>query len=347
MKRNSLAMVSMLLLAVAPLAKGQASPNEVPTNLPGTTAFLAPPEGFDPLTAADDELALYGYPPRPGQQEAPREYATWARAIAASRQRLVPVLKVTDHQNTKSAGHLVQDGVFYSTNWSGYADTTSVTSYGTGSFYYIFGDYVVPIAEQAINACTGGWDYSSTWVGIDGYGSGDVLQAGTEADAYCLNYIFGKITSTSYYAWYEWYPNYSVQISSFPISPGDDMFVEVWNTTSTQGYAYLVNENTNQYVSLGFTAPSGTKLVGNSAEWVVEAPTVSGSQTALTNYTQDFFADSYASTFSGLQYGPGSSGNTQFVMTDKSGCTISLPGLLGTNGIWFQDENSARFYGYC
>src|SRR5215472_7636330 len=102
MKRTSLAVVSMasiVSLAAAPLAKGQASPNEIPANLPGSTTFLAAPEGFDPLTAADDELALYGYPPRPSQQEAPKQYATWARAIGASKQRLFPVLKMTNHQN--------------------------------------------------------------------------------------------------------------------------------------------------------------------------------------------------------------------------------------------------------
>jgi hypothetical protein len=33
-----------------------------------------------------------------------------------------------------------------------------------------------------------GWDYSSTWVGLDGAGSGvnDVPQAGSSADAYCV-----------------------------------------------------------------------------------------------------------------------------------------------------------------
>jgi hypothetical protein len=32
------------------------------------------------------------------------------------------------------------------------------------------------------------------------------------------------------------------------------------------------------------TAPSGTKLVGNCAEWIVEAPTVGGSQSALAEH---------------------------------------------------------------
>jgi hypothetical protein len=44
-----------------------------------------------------------------------------------------------------------------------------------------------------------------TWVGIDGAGSNDVLQAGVEADALCY-YSYGyPVTSTYYSAWFEWY----------------------------------------------------------------------------------------------------------------------------------------------
>jgi hypothetical protein len=38
------------------------------------------------------------------------------------------------------------------------------------------------------------------------------------------------------------------------------------------------------------TAPSGTKLVGNCAAWIVEAPTVGGGQSALADYGEVFFS---------------------------------------------------------
>jgi hypothetical protein len=38
----------------------------------------------------------------------------------------------------------------------------------------------------------------------------------------------------------------------------------------------MLNYNTDQYVTIGFNAPNGTQLVGDSAEWVVERPTVNG-----------------------------------------------------------------------
>jgi hypothetical protein len=120
-----------------------------------------------------------------------------------------------------------------SSNWSGDAVYNPANPFAVEA---IIGEFVVPTAHQAFGACTGAWDYSSQWPGIDGYGSSDVLQAGVEVDAYCS----GGTTTTGFYsAWIEWYPNASTRVSSPAIHPGDLVFVEVWNTSPTQGYAYF------------------------------------------------------------------------------------------------------------
>ena len=68
MKRTILAVVSLALLSVLPYASAQqAGDDGIPTNLPGVKTALAPPDGFDPLAAWDDELATYGFPPRPDE----------------------------------------------------------------------------------------------------------------------------------------------------------------------------------------------------------------------------------------------------------------------------------------
>lgn len=336
---NRIMIVTILaaaLLAVVPSAVAQLA---IATNLPGATTSIAPPSGFNPLTASDSELANYGFPPRPDQSISANAYATWERAMKASKERVFPVLELTNHFNGPNVAlSKGTNGTSTSSNWSAYVDTTSAGGYGSTSFYWVAGDFVIPVATQAYGACTGGWDYSSSWVGIDGWGSGDVLQAGTESDAYCS----GGSKSSYYSAWYEWYPFGSVRISSLPVAPGDDMFVEVWSTSSTQGYAYLVNYNTNQSVVIGFSAPSGTHLIGNSAEWVVERPGVGCCLATLTNYISDYFSSSDASTFGGTYYYPGSAGAIAVTMLDGSGHPISYPSLLGTYGIWFQDEGSAR-----
>ena len=59
-----------------------------------------------------------------------------------------------------------------STNWSGYAVTS-----GNGSFTSVSSSWVEPMGT-----CRSGNQYSSFWVGLDGYNSGSVEQTGSEVD---------------------------------------------------------------------------------------------------------------------------------------------------------------------
>jgi len=331
------------LLSVAPFASAQQTESDgVATNLPGVTTSIAPPSGFNPLTASDGELATYGFPPRPDQNVSPGAFSAWERAMKASKERVFPVLELTSHFNGPNVG-LGKTGVgtANSYNWSAVVDTTSAKSYGATSIYLAFTEFVIPVANQAFGSCTGGMDFSLSWVGIDGYGvSTDMLKAGTESDAYCIG---GNKRAYLYSAWFEWYPFAEVRLPNLPVSPGDDMFVEVWSSSSTTGNAYLLNYNTNQYLEVGILAPPGTQLVGNSAEWVVERPSENGRLATLTNYISDYFSGAAAETVAGTVYYPGSSAAISLTMLDNSGNPISYPTLLGSYGIWFQDEGSARW----
>lgn len=346
--------VTVLLTLAAPLAslaqnKPNLNPNESPTNLPGATTIAAPPAGFDPVDASDQDLQYYGFPPRPNQVTDANAYANWVKAMKASKTRVVPVLEQTSifhgpaqlvkkpaAQESDAAASSETNTTYYSSNWSGYVDLSGATKYGSTSYYYLVNDMVVPVATQAYGACNGTWDYGSAWNGIDGWGSGDVLQAGVEFDAYCS----GTTKASFYSAWYEWYPFGEVRISSLPANPGDDIFVEVWHTSSTQGYAYLVNYNTDQAVEVGFTAARGTSLIGNSAEFVVERPTVGGTLATLTNYIADPFWTAYAYTEGSVLYDPGNA--KKVIMLDGSGKAISYPSLLNSKSFLMQDEGSAR-----
>ena len=355
MKSISSALTAVFVLA-APLASlaqnaKPLQPNEVKTNLPGVTTILAPPADFDPVNASDADLAYHGFPPRPNQNTEPKAYATWVKAMKASKTRVVPQLEMTSiyhgpRRDAKPANPTAVESLAngaglkntsYSYNWSGYVDLSGATSYGTSSFYYVVSDFVVPVAEQAFGACTGGWDWGSTWNGIDGWGSGDVLQAGIEFDAYCS----GSTRASYYSAWYEWYPYGEVRIPSLPIAPGDDMFVEVWHTSATQGYAYLLNYNTNTAVEVGFTAYPGYPLLGNSAECITERPSVGGSLATLTNYISEPQWNCYAYTEGGSFYA-GANGYP-IVMLDNRGYAISYPSYFNGTAFLMQDENSARY----
>jgi len=83
MKCLTSAVMAVLVLA-APLAgiaqnPRQLQPNEHALNLPGATTVEAPPAGFDPIAASDQDLAYHGFPPRPNQNTEPKAYATGSR----------------------------------------------------------------------------------------------------------------------------------------------------------------------------------------------------------------------------------------------------------------------------
>jgi hypothetical protein len=102
--------------------------------------------------------------------------------------------------------------------------------------------------------------YSSFWVGIDGYNSNSVEQTGTSAD--CI----GK-NRPSYYAWYEMYPNPPVNLS-MTVSPGNVMSAEV-SVVGTSFTLTITNVTTGASFTTTQTLSSAAK---SSAEWVAEAP---------------------------------------------------------------------------
>ncbi len=342
MKKAPIALFLFAFVYLAPVVRAQTP--AIPLNLPGFTTHTEPPSRFDPSIATDADLELYGFPPRPEGGEA---LATWRRAMAAGTTRVIPQLQVTNHYHrpfisaepasSVSESAVPMTNVSYSSNWSGAVAFGGASTYGKASFYYIFNDYVVPVARQAYGACTGSYDYSSSWVGIDGYDSSDVLQAGTNSDAYCKS----GTTATYYAAWIEWYPNAETLVTNIPVTAGDDIFVEVWNTSATIGNAYFVNYRTGTYGSISFSAPKGTTLKGNSAEWIVERPGLSTGLATLTNYIWENFNLSYATTHGSVTYNPGSSGGLELTMLDNSGKVISYPTLLSGEYLWMRDEGSA------
>jgi len=159
------------------------------------------------------------------------------------------------------------------------------------SFRWIQGDWVIPNVDAPTEDR---WYYCASWIGIDGDGSGDVCQIGIETAAYRS----GNSIVTSIYPWWEWYPLAEVAITNFPVGPGD-MVTALLCTSgagATSASAYFANRTNGAATSLTFSAPAGTSLAGNCAEWVVEAPTVGGRQSAVADYGEVFFSacDAYA-----------------------------------------------------
>jgi hypothetical protein len=325
MSRRTLLSLALLSLAAfcfssAALAQDNAYGKWVtdPNNL-ATPVFVyaPPPTGFNPLTASDVELDQYGFPPRPSRQEA-GGYARWKRMVTATRvtPEVTPTLIYNelprDWTVDSSAGN-TKTGT--SRNWSGFAYSVASGTFATNESM-VCAEWTIPAVEQATGVCSSTLYQSSQWVGFDGApssGSSDILMAGTAANASCTIPRRTPITTATYSAWYEWYPNPEAQLSGLPVSPGDAMDVCVFYTipsaASTQGHASIYNQTTNLGVAVGFNPSSGTTYVGDSAEWIMQRPTptvAGGTLPDLPNFGFFGFNDAYAvDPSSPINYTPG------------------------------------------
>jgi Peptidase A4 family len=91
-----------------------------------------------------------------------------------------------------------------------------------------------------------------------------------------------------------WFPENEIQITNLPVSAGDLFFCLIVSTSSTGANVILSNMTTNLTTALEVTAPTGTTLVGNCAEWIVELPEAPDVQ--LANYGSVTFLEAYSGT---------------------------------------------------
>jgi Peptidase A4 family len=240
-----------------------------------------PPRELDPMTADARDLQRFGLPPRPDDPRHRDRYDQVAGRLKGKLNYITPTFRRNEEKYHGPRQRLPEAATETSTNWSG-----GVVFAPTGqSFSWVEGDWVIPDVDAPTD---GTWYYCSNWIGLDGDGSGDVCQIGIECDVFRS----GSSVTKDFYAWWEWFPLFEVQITNFPVSPGDMItaLLCTGGAGSTEAFAFLTNRTTGDSTSFSFDAPSGTSLMGNSAEWVVEAPTVNGQQSSLADYGEVFFS---------------------------------------------------------
>jgi len=153
------------------------------------------------------------------------------------------------------------------TNWSGYAATggtyTSVSSTWT----------------EPTGTCSSGDQYSSFWVGLDGYSSDSVEQAGSEVD--CDGH------TPEYYSWYEMYPANPVNFSN-TVKPGDKFTGSV-TYPGGSSFTLKLSDTTEGWSHTVTKTLSGAAR--SSAEVIAEAPccTDSGEILPLADFTKVSF----------------------------------------------------------
>jgi len=141
-----------------------------------------------------------------------------------------------------------------STNWAGYAINAPA-----GTVTQAKGSWIQP----SVTCPSSGAYLAAFWAGIDGFiNSPTVEQTGTIAQ--CVNGV------ATYYAWYEFYPAGSVEISSIVIKPGDVISATVKYSSTTGKFTTTIKD-----VTTGKSYTKSASVLGalrSSAEWIEEAP---------------------------------------------------------------------------
>jgi hypothetical protein len=203
----------------------------------------------------------------------------------------------------------------YTYNWSGYAAETNLNTPASKAVTMVSGSWTVPKVTGTTTA------YSSVWVGIDGYSSFSVEQLGTEQDT-------SRSGATTYYAWWEMYPNPSILISTIAISPGDSISASV----SASGATFTLKMTDNTNGESFFTMQTATAQQ-SSAEWVVEAPSSYSGILPLANFGTATISQAKA-TINGITGAIDNAAwqNTSIDMVSSSGAIIDqTSGLTDAN----------------
>jgi hypothetical protein len=175
--------------------------------------------------------------------------ATIPAADTATSQPGGPMVVPTSSGITANASTTVT----ISENWSGYAVA------GKKQYNYVHSTFVEPTIT-----CPGVADqWSSNWVGLDGYNDETVEQDGTAAWCGGTDH-----TTPKYEAWYEMFPANSVNV--FAVHPGDIIDTVVSYSDTTSEFTLTVSDLTTGKTATTSAACSTCERA--SAEWIIERP---------------------------------------------------------------------------
>ncbi|MGA9352279.1 MAG: G1 family glutamic endopeptidase [Terriglobales bacterium] len=272
-KGKTLSFPLHLLASTTPTSDMPAPQNKVPT--PKGSTMRPGLSEAQAQSMTDEELEKQGYPARPDVLTSSDQYAKWLTRVSRN-MVMLPTHSVSRSDITATPAS------YTSNNWSG-LEAHSSTKKTYSAVSAVWDVPAIPLASS-----DGNTDYSAFWIGLDGDGTSDLVQAGTEQDAV----EFFGLVFTQYYAWSELLPNQPTEQEVFSVNPGDEISVEVWMSTGSGapnpngGYGAFRIEDVTQGEGTGaFYVPlNGTTFDGTEAEWIMERPKVSGGLPELAAY---------------------------------------------------------------
>lgn len=284
--------------------------------------FSAPPAGFNPLKASAQQLAAYGFPPKPANAV---DLHTWEVAVTGPLDWVPPNPQFAVGSLDSNASASPDSGVTSTNcngNWAGYEALSS----SNGGIQYAFSEanWVQPSVDSNPTYSNSSWDTGApsvgVWTGVGAASSGEYIQAG----------VWAASTQTASYRFVT--QNYPYQKTVDPegpvVSPGDSIYVSVSfdpNTYDTN--FWLENVTTNKVSSFTNYTPDYS---GSAADFIVEYPSV-----AFSSYFPNFGSVTLTGDEDASYTGSITPINGENVMKDvmTSNGTCSGTALANTGGI--------------
>lgn len=260
-----------------------------------THFFDVPDSSFNPLSASREDLEHFGLPSLPAADDPllRKKYLFWQKMYS-------PPLEFVQTEFMLPLGtqYLRSDALrFISTparvetsrNWSG----AYISPRDGRMLVEVYGEWKVPpIKFPDVTLAVVPERRSSTWIGLDGqrrYFDSSLPQVGTEQFIATV----GDSEQHTRGCFFQWWlreedpPKPQVPLL-VAVSDNDHMMAAIWVMDSTHVRFYLKNQNTGAFLSVwGVESPKAdlpsspplvnVRISGATAEWVMERPTVWGS----------------------------------------------------------------------
>ncbi len=238
--------------------------------------YLVPPIGFTPLTASDEDLSRYGFPPRPDGSDVDSLNA-WEELMANYVETPEPelVATVAPVESMEQEISALRTTEVQMTNWSGYVADLGASS--TNFYTQVQMDYTHPAIISTSGRCV-----NSYWVGLGGINKPRLVQAGTAT--------WVDNATTTHGAWYEYIgrdggSSIGMKLLSLPIRPGDNIHVYISFQAANNIFSYYIaNNTTGQSAASTVNLSAATQFDGLSAEWIVERCSENRVNQNLGNY---------------------------------------------------------------
>lgn len=275
-----------------------------------------PPKGFRPYTASNARLAEYGFPARPSNAASLARWRTEMRNWKGS----APAPRFLMETNMRS-------DTTYTPNWAGYV----IQDLGGNFFTHAEGWYTEPTIYSSRCSHT----VESSWAGIGGYNTSILAQNGT---------VYDSSGSANHQAWWEIVPEFAMVPINFFGHPGYlfDASTRWLGNNAYRFWFYDYKTATTDVFDI-----SDFNYEPESAEVIIERPTVNGSYTNLSNFGTWNVAEAQANEQNFDTYPP-TSGNTLTIrhgvhMSSRTdGNDLADPSNIGSGGSFTVSQHNCN-----